>query len=291
MKRIKSVVKIFAMLISFMSFGFMASAAGTQCVTLKPSKTYSYNLDGKGAKEKIKYTITQGEADSNYCYTYDINVTVNGKSFYKKALKAWETPVRILLTDVDTRDKQKEILILEGESLNEYWTSDIKKISYYRYKSGKMSYVQDLADLFKKGFEKKLNTIHGVSNKGNFLKMDGKGKLSANVCLQFSFSDYKHFQRTVVLKNGKFSVSKLSSVNIQKEANNYTMVKSVKMYTTAGGKKVAATIKKKKTAIVTGIYRNSKGTLYFIVKYGGKKGYVSPSTFLKNAAQHGCLHV
>lgn len=272
-----------------------AKAAG-KCITLNQSTSYKYNLDGKGAKEKIKYTVKcLDESSEIYEHTYAVKVYVNGKCFYQKTLKTWsESPVRVMITDVNSSDGKLELLILEGDSLSFAWTSNIKHIRYYKYESGKISYVQDIAALFKKGYTSKFNTIHGVSyyDDGKFFILDGKGNLKANVCLQFGAEEFQHLRRTVTLKNGKFTVKTVAdSKLVSTDLINYKMIRNLNAYTTAGGKKVAVVLKKGKKVTVTGVYRTGKGKLYYKVKYGEKYGYVSPSTFIKNVQQLGCLHV
>jgi hypothetical protein len=176
--------------------------------------------------------------------------------------------------------------------LDDYWSSEMKNIRYYRYQSGKMTYMQNLATLLKSDFESNYYSLHGMSDEeGKFLELDGKGHLSADLCLQFSDFDYKHCTRTLTLKDGKFSVNTSSSLTcLEPEYNDYKVQKSMKIYATAGGKTVAATLKKGKKVYVTGIYKNSKGKLYFKVKYEGKTGYTDPSILMKNAEMLGCLH-
>jgi hypothetical protein len=272
---------------------------------LEKSKTYQYDLDGNGSKEKIQYTAKLHSTDNKRekC-KFDVDITVNGKSFYNKTLtgewsKYWEDevvwsliPVKILITDTDMSDKQMELLVIEGSGLDDYWLSEMKNIRYYRYQSGKMTYMQNLATLLKSDFESNYYSLHGMSDEeGKFLELDGKGHLSADLCLQFSDFDYKHCTRTLTLKDGKFSVNTSSSLTcLEPEYNDYKVQKSMKIYTTAGGKTVAATLKKGKKVYVTGIYKNSKGKLYFKVKYEGKTGYMDSSILMKNAEMLGCLH-
>lgn len=292
-KNLKIIFGLMIMAIIFFVLPTQAKAAG-KCNTLSKGKTYNYNLDGKGASEKIKYGVSPGSKLSDGRRNYTVKVFVNSKTVYNKTFKSYDSnPVRIIVSDVNTSDKKMELLILEGESLFDSWTSQINHIRYYTYASGKTTYVQDLVSLFKSGYSSKVDGIHGLSDSsGKYFSVNGKGGLTAKVCLKFAEDDYKHLQRTVTLKNGKFTIKTIADSNFSDlDCNNYKMKKDLKAYTTAGGKKAAFTMKKGKKVLVTGVYRTSKGALYFKVKYNGKYGYVSPSTLIKSAAAQECLHI
>lgn len=266
-----------------------ASAASNKCYVLSPSKNYSYNLDGKGKKETISYTITTQK--QNYEDYNTVTVKVNNGVIYKKTAKYDDFAV--IVTDVNTQDKQMELLIVQtdmsriwwnGKMSGGFWGQGIKSIRYYTYSSGKVKFRQDLATVFKSKFAKKdVYTLHFYDEKTAF-KVTGKGTIEMILCLQVgseknsyggSQFDYQHIVRTLKLKNGKFTAVTKKEYTLQKYMPELYLSQNTKVLAKAGGKKVAYTIKKGGYMKVIGIYRTSKGKLYLKVSNKNKKtGYI-----------------
>ena len=252
---------------------------------LKPAKTYQYDLDKDGKKEKIKYTVTEKAVTGGgyYNYKYTAQVTINGKSIYKKSITHHTNPFEVIITDVDSKDKQMEILILEGhvnepEGNPDMWTSDMKNIYYYQYSKGKAIRKQNLATLFKKQF-KKVYSIHGIKNKVYF-DGNGKGELSAKLCINGKPNfDFLHVKVKLNLVKGKFVVSKTNTYNLLDKDKYYYFrpTKNITVYKKPGRKDKAYTIKKGQRIYPSELYVMKSGKIYLHIKdKAGRKGYIDP---------------
>ena len=110
--------------------------ANAKTKALNENKTYRYDLDGDGKKEKISYEIEKTDGDSYY-YSKAVNFYINGKKFAVDASikNSWYSEsgwASVNLIDVNTADKYKELEIyLDGEE----WPVGCIVL---RYKSGKL---------------------------------------------------------------------------------------------------------------------------------------------------------
>lgn len=157
--------------------------------TLKPGRTYTYNLDKQGKYEKITVDYSQKK---DYGET---KVTVNGQEIYRKVEKKGEQ-TQVMVTDADRKDKQMELLILDGE--------DMAHIYYYRYENGTTRRVQDLTPLYQ-GVSSRADRIHGMSSNLP-LQTNGKGALYARVGGNVSKESAENLGVKVglLLSNGRF---------------------------------------------------------------------------------------
>lgn len=180
----RKILKIFgmALIAVLVFFPEKSSAAGKNvCQTLKESKTYQYNLDQKEKKESIKVSVSKKEHKNGYAITYDLKtaVAVNGKRIYGKTLKGRysdNNQVKVMVVDTDKKDKQMELLIIEGEindgSNGAFWSADMEHIYYYQYNNGKAKRRQDLVPLFRKNFAN-VFMLHGMKD-SSYLTTNGK---------------------------------------------------------------------------------------------------------------------
>ena len=224
-------------------FPTKSNAAGNVCQTLKESKTYQYNLDQKGKKESIKVNVSKKEHKNGYAITYDLKTTVsvNGKKIYTKTLKGRysdNNQVKVMVVDTDRKDKQMELLIMEGEindgTNSAFWSADIEHIYYYQYSNGKAKRKQDLSPLFRKNFANAF-MLHGMKN-SSYLTTNGKNELYAKLCVPVQNFDYVHIKRKLKLKNGKFvNVSTKSYSLMDTEDMPFRPKKIITVYTIPGG--------------------------------------------------------
>lgn len=268
-------------------FPIKSNAAGKNvCETLKASKTYHYNLDQKGKKESIRVNVSKKQHKKSSVSTYDLKttVTVNGKQIYSKLLKDQHSDnhrVKVMVTDTDKKDKQMELLIIEGDvydnSEGGYWAADMEHIYYYKYADGTTKRRQDLAPLFRKNFAD-VFMLHGM-NDDSYLTVNGKNEICARLCLKVKNFDYPHVKVELKLKNGKFVKDSAKLYNLlDTEDFFFRIKKNISVYTKPGGRKKAFTVKKKETLYPCGVYTKNGRKLYIKVKNKeGKAGYIDPS--------------
>jgi hypothetical protein len=279
-------------------FPVKCNAAGKNiCQVLKESKTYHYNLDKKGKKESIKVDISRkryakkiSEYVSDIRYDLKTTVTVNSKKIYVKTLKEQLQDfnfVNVMVTDVDKKDKQMELLIIEGDT---GWTSNMEHIYYYQYINGKAKRKQDLVPLFKKNFKNVYSLHGGVGNK-DFLTINGKNEIYARVCViaqenQYD-EDFMHIKAGLMLKKGKFvqlSSKSYELLDLSEDLIPIIVDKNLTAYTEMGGKKKAFTMKKGEKFSSGSRYCIKNKKIYLKVK--GKKGQWGYIEFKK-----GMVHV
>lgn len=261
-ENMRKLLNLFGMALIAMAvlFPISAKAAGKNvCQTLKESKTYQYNLDQKGKKESIRVSVSKKEHKKGYVVTYDVKtiVTINDKKIYSKILKNQNSDnnhVRVMVTDVDRKDKQMELLIIEGDvsdrSSGAAWTSNMEHIYYYQYTDGRAKCRQDIALLFKRDF-KNVFFLHGIKD-SSFLAINGKNEMYARVCTvvqknQYDYEDCLHVKVGLMLKKGKFVPLSSKSYEIldidDKDGIPIRLKKNLTAYTQMGGNKKAFTMK------------------------------------------------
>lgn len=275
-----------ALIIVLVSFPVKSNASRNNvCQTLKDSKTYRYNLDQKGKKESIRVDVSKKEHKNGYAVTYDLKttVTVNREKIYTKTLKGRysdNNQVKVMVVDTDRKDKQMELLIMEGEindgSNSAFWSADMEHIYYYQYKNGKTKRRQDLVPLFQKNFAN-VFMIHGMKN-SSYLTTNEKNGLYARLCVPVQNFDYVHIKRKLKIKEGKFvSVSTKLYDLMDTEDMPFRPKKNISVYTKPGGTKKAFTVKKKESIYPCGLYTANKKKIYLKIKNrDGKSGYIDP---------------
>lgn len=284
-RKMKKLLRLFGMvlvtvMVSIVLPVSVKAEAKSVCQTLEVAKTYQYNLDQQGKKESIKVTDSkkQYKHRDDTVYDHKVKVTINGDTIYSKTIKGSydsENPVKVMVLDTDKKDKQMELLILEGW-VSDAWTADIEHIYYYQYAKGKAKRKQDLAPLFKKNFEN-IYSLHGMEEE-SFLTTDGKKEVYAKLCVEVNNFDYVHIKKALQLKKGKFMVSSAKSYALLDTEDGYFRPKkNITVYTKPGGKQKAFTVKKKEKIYLCGLYRESGNKIYLKVKNkSGKEGYIDP---------------
>lgn len=290
----RKILNIFGMVLItvLVLFPVKSNAAGKNiCQTLKESKTYQYNLDQKGKKESIKVSVSKKEHKNGYVITYDLKTTVavNGKNIYNKTLKGQysdNNQVKVMVTDVDKKDKQMELLIIEGDvddgTDGGFWTANMEHIYYYQYNNGKAKRKQDLAPLFRGNFTN-IFMLHGM-NDDSYITINGKNEIYARLCVEVQNFDYAHIKMKLKLKNGKFVKASTKSYSLMDIEDPFRPKKNITVYTKPGGTKKAFSVKKKEFIYPCGLYTVNGKKIYLKVKCkGGKTGYIDPkkvSTYL-----------
>ncbi len=269
-----------------------SAAEKNVCQTLKASKTYHYNLDQKGKKESIRVDVSRKKyekKESDYHeLVYDVKaaVTINGKQIYSKAVKEQDyiserdylscIPIKVMVTDIDKRDKQMELFILEGDCV-EFESDRIEHIYYYQYANGRAKRKQDLVLLFSKSLPY-VEYISGVKNSST-LTINEKNEVFAELGLYMPnfFNMHIYSKVSLKLKNGKFIQNNQKSYRISKIEEPLRAKKNIIAYTSPGGKVKAFTVKKRGKINLCNFYLANKKKIYIKVKnQGGKTGYIDP---------------
>ena len=112
---------------------------------LKINKTYKYNLDQKGAKEKVKVVREEDEDEDIYMTLYINDKAVVSNVYYGTAF----------VIDANKKDKQMEIIVAGGVE-----ASKLERITYYRYRGGKLKKIQNLENLIRKKYAAKYEAIN-----------------------------------------------------------------------------------------------------------------------------------
>lgn len=285
----RKLLNLFGMTLIAIAVLFPISAKAAEknvCQTLKESKIYNYNLDQKGKKESIKVSVSKKQHKNGYAVTYDIKttVTINNKKVYSKTIKNQSNDinrVKVMVTDADKKDKQMEMLIIEGDisdgTNSPAWTSNMEHIYYYQYANGRAKRKQDLAPLFKKDF-KSVYFLHGMEN-DSFLTINGKNELYARVCTvvqinQYGLEDCLHVKAGLTLRKGKFVPVSLKTYEILDTSEEKEILisfkKNVALYTQMGGKKKAFTMKSGEKISAKSYYCIKNKKVYLKIK--NKKG-------------------
>ena len=236
-------------------------------------------------------SVSRKRYQEGYAVKYDLQttVTVNGKKIYSKTAKGQYTDisqVKVIVTDVDKKDKQMELMVIEGDIAGgtNYadWSSDMEHIYYYQYANGKAKRRQDLAPLFKKIFNNPVS-LHGIKN-NSYLTINGKNEIYARVCEvvqknQYGDNECLHIQAGLVLKKGSFkqlSSRQYKVVDIGgAEDITVTVKKNLTAKTQAGGKKKAFAVKKgEKISLGSKYCVKGRKTYLKIRNKKGKWGYI-----------------
>lgn len=255
-------------------------SAKTKAVNpLKVNKTYQYNLDQKGAKEKVKVMETEKGDDQTFMTLYINDKAVVSDVKYGAAF----------VMDTNTKDKQMEIIVTKYFN-DDYWADDMSSAVYYRYTGGKLKKVQTLGSVAKKKY-KNLAFMHYEDKKAVF-RVDSKGNLTYKVCLGLANAlDYVHFSDTMQLKNGKFVNSTKKSFSLKDEEVSYRSKGTNKVYKSPGSSKVAFKLKNKAAFYKTGVYMKNSSTCYIKIKAKKTKktGYIKNKSF--KAYMDGTMHI
>lgn len=256
-------------------------SAKTKAVNpLKANKTYQYNLDQKGAKEKVKVVEKEKGDDDTYMTLYINNKAVVSNVQYGAAF----------VMDTNKKDKQMEVVVVKNFQ-GDYWADSMSNAVYYRYKGGKLKKVQTFGSVAKKKY-KSLAFMHFADKKAVF-RVDSKGTLTYKVCLGLGNGlDFIHFNDTMKLKNGKFVNSTKKTFSLKDEYGESWRSKGTnKVYKKPGSKKVAFKLKDKAEFYKTGVYIKNKSTYYVKIKAKKTKktGYINTKSF--KAYMDGTMHV
>ncbi len=278
-------------------------AASKNITNISPNKTVSLQLDGKGAKEEVRYSVSTKTVDSADGKTTDtvksVNLTINGKSIFEKSYKNESElgpKVKLVVTDINKKDKQKDLFFGTtkgtGGSDAGVW-EELIHITYDQGKVTKDPLLKTLKDIkspagkkYKwdlSGRKHLLNPIESYEHShftNGGLKVDGKGTVQWGVCLTTGGENpqWMHGYISLKLKSGKLTAANYPAGKLIN--TNGKLRKNLALYKKAGKSTKAATIAKgKKVKITEFKFVNKK--VYFKVKYSKKQGWISESELKK----------
>lgn len=135
--------KILAILVTFFLLNSLIvpvqAANKVKISRISANRTTNLQLDGKGGKEKVKLTYKKG----------NVRLTINGKTVLNKNYKysmEWNQPkVELIMTDVNTRDKEKDLFLAV---YNLEWCGTYQELIRVTYRSGKI-YIDPLLKTLK----------------------------------------------------------------------------------------------------------------------------------------------
>lgn len=297
MKRIKksgtvmlSLAIMLGCLVSLKTKVQAAPAAGPNSYVLEEGKPQTIQLDGKGAKERIRYEWSE----STYFYSLDLYINDEKVAGFENTERDVAVgDVRIL--DIDPSDKTKDIFVRTYGSGG--W-SPATNFYYCRYENGKFKIVQNL----KKLLEKELKGLPAIKeigsnyHEGCFLDSYSDSTFTIMICGNSKQIGYFHALYPLELKNGKLKANgktplmgiaescALKYAKSQDENGIFQikylakLKKGCTFYTEPGGKKVAFKAKKG-TKFKKSLYGALvKGRLYIgVQKENGKIGWIKDS--------------
>lgn len=271
MKRVISVVLSIAIIIGlFLTVpNINAESKNFGSVLLESGKTYYYNLDKKGEKEKILFTRIANGEDKYKCV-----LKINGKVAFSANVNLFmHNDVRVVVADTDEKDKQMEVFIVRGDCDDLAWITNFRHIYYYKYANKKLSRVQDLKEQINKRFAN--TVVHAKSDK-TYFNVDGKGKLTARLCMHMNNTvAFYHFNDTFKLKNGKFSLSSTDTFKLLDEGGYYISSAKNVTYTKINGNKKSFTLKKGSKFYKTKLIVRNGNVFLLLKNTANKTGYIN----------------
>ena len=266
-------------------------SAAVKSYVLQEGKTATIQLDGKGAKEKIKFVVQSEQnpdkLNSFGSPTYHNTMTlyVNDTAVYEREAdtQRLEATGQVYVTLIDKNDKVRDIFVALTEHA---YTGEYLVLDYCRYNSGKMKKTQDIKKYLDEVLPKDMKGIskecekyyyyHSMNSLDESLQTSGNRELFITIDLpsannQDTFGEY-HAEYALKLKNGKL-VKKYNDA--KGNMNDFaTIVKKAKFYTVAGGTKTVFTAKSSEDIYLVE-YKCMKNKLYIKGQNkDGKEGWI-----------------
>lgn len=244
---------------------------------LEPGKTYSYNLDQTGKKEKIKYEKTYNEKKDG-TYSTTVKIYINGKVVYSYTKPdVHDDDPHLWVVDANEKDKQMEIFIISGFSDRSVTDKDILYLSYSK---NKMKKIQDLYEVAQQKYKNwDAWYSEGIEYYGNdaYFGMDGKGNLDVCIAQYVGEPGWVNFIDTFTLKNSKFVISKKKNLDMMNYEGfqNVKVTKKGYLYKDVSCKKKAYSYKKGDKLNIYQVMLQKDGSVVLKAKDSkGHSGYV-----------------
>lgn len=236
---------------------------------LKENKSYYYDLDGDGKKEKIKYIVAGKD------YNLKVALYINGVKKYSQIFNALN--VQYSISDLDLQDKKLDLFLMS--------TSDSYSLEYALFQQYSSNTI------------KTIKTINGVDdNKNKFgytalyringlaqIKGDGSFSIIADSPIYFSDIGSYFCYVPFNMKEGKISYKKVKSYTLTNVSQDYlyTVNKDIVVYEKADNTskrrqilKKEDTLNIKKFIISKNFSENNKEGYAYIIDSKGNKGWI-----------------
>jgi hypothetical protein len=243
---------------------YEAWGTGTTTWATDGTKTKSLDIDGDGTKEKVKFTVKDASTKTEYAVKVTATLTKNGKTSTILSTKIKEEGFNIY---IEYSKVGKGLFLIYGIS------------DFSDYEGFCKAYSYDKTN-------KKLVSAGNVYGSGLGLYWEShtynktKGTVTFDYFARTALGDID-YKQTYTYKDGKLTAKKTGGKvkvatpegGFTTNNNSYTISKTVKAYTTAGGKTVAFTLKDgDKVTATKALYY--KGKQYLQFQYGEKTGWI-----------------
>ena len=304
------IITLFFLAVTMIGFAFSgqtASAKTQKELVLKPNVAQKIQLDGKGKKETLLFTTTETKksvAESTYDITTKMILKINGKVVEKTTcvekgvFEGYESYPEVLVTDVNVKDKAKDIFFSYNTGK---WCGSYKVLKHLQYKKGKVI-KDDMLKTFAKVKSKEINLLESNEGLKGDMSTAGKGILNWNVCIINNAIGYAHGTVPLKLVNSKFVIDKSNLSGVIKQVgscvigdgdfnNKVTFMKNLKVYKTVGKKKGVKKIETNMVAKLTKIQIFKKKLYIYVNGTKGVKGWISTDALTDDAIElTGTLH-
>lgn len=236
----------------------------TNVEILEPDTVYTYDLNGDGQAESIRFKLIENEE----AHTATLKLYINKKLYLKKTDNGLSFRVSIL--DLDQGDAYLDFFI---HTVSE---NDCASNAFFaQYNEEKKFHTTPIE------FEKVAKNLSVF--RYSLKKIDGKGKFTLSIDTPVyspsigCYYCYVSFQ----MKDGKITKLPASTYSLLKFSKEYQYktVKAFSAYKTAGSKTVAYKVKKGDTVTFDKMHLSKTGKVYFrVINSKGKKGWISSNT-------------
>ena len=256
-------------MLGFLAVGIIGmpgrAEAGNKVYNLKEKKTYSFNLDKKGGKEKISYSVNM----KNGVYT----ITINGKAVKKINL----TKAAHISSDEINEGKMQVFDINKKDNHLDIWvymygySHDVCYSALYQYSHKKIEKVWELT-----GESDLDNAQYGKM--GYILSTNGKGKFTviADRLADCAHVTGNHFDKVEYrLKKGKVTQVSGRTLSFYKYRVTLKAGRTLKFYTSPNKGSTTFTVGAGSKCVPQKVYIESKNVEYVQFKMkNGKKGWL-----------------
>lgn len=298
--------------------------AAAKSYVLEKGKTHTIQLDGKGAKEKIRFEVESEEIPDKVDSLGDpvfhniLTVYVNGKSVYETQAETdrFAAVGQMYVTSIDNSDKVRDIFIAMTGNV---YVDTYSLLEYCRFENGKMEKKQDLKKYLDQTLPKDICGIqkkeylyyHSMYDLDKSVWTNGNKELMVTIDLPSVFDrNYPdewlcfgefHADFALKLKNGKLvkrDKAPHGSIHAYFRTNTEDAIvdKAAVFYTSINGAKKAFTVKKGQTVYLSE-YKYVNGVLYLkgesqkknswgIEAPSGNTGWIESSKFYGYTGNH-----
>lgn len=264
-KHFLKIITIFILIFSFFLFSNTAEAA-KNVKSLKPGKSYTTKLTGS-KRHKVKYTFNEANGT--------VKLFINGKCV--KSLKNTWWPEVCLLKITDS----KNLIYIHDCGPSD----DTGYVKIYEYKNQKLKLLADLLTITQKKYANRIHyaMLQSVTSE----KITVKWQIQSN-------SLGSSFEVKIPYKIGKTKITRSgTSYNIKQwdgKVAKFTANRKIKVYTKAGGDKLAFIVKKGQKVTITKIYGKNGKTYFQLKNKNGKTGwYKDPDNYVNGGFFKECF--